>query len=102
MALIWRKKISPGQLIKLYIIAYLAFRVGTEFIPPEARLLSALTGYQWAVLPWLACLARCGGATRRDGNESAISVSKRSPRAPETPPAVRFCHGLDLSSPKRW
>jgi phosphatidylglycerol---prolipoprotein diacylglyceryl transferase len=42
-----------GQLIKLYILAYLAYRFLTEFIRPEPRLLIGLTAYQWAAL----CLA---------------------------------------------
>jgi phosphatidylglycerol:prolipoprotein diacylglycerol transferase len=39
-----------GQLIKLYILAYLVFRFFTELIRPEARLAGGLTGYQWATL----------------------------------------------------
>jgi phosphatidylglycerol---prolipoprotein diacylglyceryl transferase len=39
-----------GQLIKLYILAYLAYRFLTELIRPEPRLLLGLTGYQWAAL----------------------------------------------------
>ncbi len=39
-----------GQLIKLYILAYLAYRFATEFIRPETRLWQGLTGYQWAAL----------------------------------------------------
>ncbi|MCO6454562.1 MAG: prolipoprotein diacylglyceryl transferase [Pirellulaceae bacterium] len=39
-----------GQLIKLYLLSYLAYRFATEFIRPEARLLWGLTGYQWAAL----------------------------------------------------
>jgi phosphatidylglycerol:prolipoprotein diacylglycerol transferase len=38
------------QLIKLYILSYLAYRFATEFIRPEARLAAGLTGYQWAAL----------------------------------------------------
>jgi phosphatidylglycerol:prolipoprotein diacylglycerol transferase len=38
----------PRQLIKLYIIAYLVFRFGTEFIRPEPILWLGLTGYQLA------------------------------------------------------
>ena len=37
-----------GQLIKLYILAYLLFRFGTEAIRPEAALWGGLTAYQWA------------------------------------------------------
>jgi hypothetical protein len=39
-----------GQLIKLYILCYLAYRFGTELIRPEPRLWLGLTGYQWAAL----------------------------------------------------
>ena len=39
-----------GQLIKLYILAYLGYRFLTELIRPELRLLLGLTGYQWAAL----------------------------------------------------
>ncbi len=39
-----------GQLIKLYILVYLAFRFVTEFIRPEAKLELGLTGYQWGAL----------------------------------------------------
>lgn len=38
------------QLIKLYILTYLAYRFVTEFIRPEARLWGDLTGYQWACI----------------------------------------------------
>lgn len=39
-----------GQLVKLYIIGYLAYRFATEFIRPEPKLWFELTGYQWACL----------------------------------------------------
>lgn len=39
-----------GQLIKLYILAYLCYRFLTEFIRPEVELWFGLTGYQWAAL----------------------------------------------------
>lgn len=40
-----------GQLIKLYILTYLAYRFVTEFIRPEARLIGGvLTGYQLAAV----------------------------------------------------
>jgi phosphatidylglycerol:prolipoprotein diacylglycerol transferase len=39
-----------GQLIKLYILAYLSYRFFCELIRPEPRLLLGLTGYQWAAL----------------------------------------------------
>jgi phosphatidylglycerol:prolipoprotein diacylglycerol transferase len=42
-----------GQLIKLYILAYLGYRFLTEFIRPEPAWFFGLTGYQWAAV----CLA---------------------------------------------
>jgi len=39
-----------GQLIKLYIMAYLVYRFFSEFIRPEVALGLGLTGYQWASL----------------------------------------------------
>ncbi len=39
-----------GQLIKLYLIAYMTYRFATEFLRPEPILASGLTGYQWACL----------------------------------------------------
>ena len=50
IALAWcyRRRYFPGQLIKLYIIAYAVYRFGSEFIRPEARQWYGLTGYQLA------------------------------------------------------
>jgi phosphatidylglycerol:prolipoprotein diacylglycerol transferase len=39
-----------GQLIKVYILAYAAYRMASELIRPEPRLWFGLTGYQWAAL----------------------------------------------------
>ena len=52
-AVLWqlqRRGVFCGQLIKLYILSYLAYRFATEFIRPEAQLWYGLTGYQWACL----------------------------------------------------
>jgi phosphatidylglycerol---prolipoprotein diacylglyceryl transferase len=40
----------PGQLIKLYILAYLGYRFVTEWIRPEPQIWMGFTGYQWAAL----------------------------------------------------
>ena len=45
-----QRGVFRGQLVKLYILCYLAYRFVTEFIRPEPRLLAGLTGYQWATL----------------------------------------------------
>jgi len=52
-----RRGVFRGQLIKLYILAYLAYRFATEFIRPEVRLWQGLTGYQWAALALMPVFA---------------------------------------------
>ncbi len=51
-ALAWldHRGLLKGQLIKLYILAYLAYRFLSEFIRPEPEIWGGLTGYQLAVL----------------------------------------------------
>ena len=39
-----------GNVFKLYIVCYSAYRFLSEVIRPEARLLAGLTGYQWGAL----------------------------------------------------
>ena len=48
LAQLQARGIFRGQLIKLYILVYLAYRFVTEFIRPEDRLWLDLTVYQWA------------------------------------------------------
>jgi phosphatidylglycerol:prolipoprotein diacylglycerol transferase len=50
LAVLLRRRLLRGQLIKLYILAYLAYRFLTEFIRPEPIFGLGLTGYQWATL----------------------------------------------------
>lgn len=50
LARLRRRGAFRGQLIKLYILAYLAYRFLSEFVRPEPALLMGLTGYQWAAL----------------------------------------------------
>lgn len=54
---LWRKRIFPGQLIKLYILSYLVYRFLTEFIRPQAQLWLGLTGYQWSCLVLIVVFA---------------------------------------------
>ncbi len=48
LAVCIRQGLFQGQLIKLYIVAYAAYRFVSEFIRPEARQWQGLTGYQLA------------------------------------------------------
>ena len=66
-----------GQLIKLYILAYLAYRFLTEFIRPEPRLLLGLTGYQWACLalaPVFVWLWWRDAKTRVGGDKADLAI----------------------------
>lgn len=45
------------QQIKVYILAYLAYRFATEFIRPEAEFFVGLTAYQWACFPLASIFA---------------------------------------------
>jgi phosphatidylglycerol:prolipoprotein diacylglycerol transferase len=56
-----------GQLIKLYILAYVAYRFATEFIRPEARVFGPLTAYQWGALGLAALFI---ALWRRDAGQS--------------------------------
>ncbi len=50
VAWLGRRGLFRGQLVKLYILAYLAYRFVTEMLRPEARVWLGLTGYQAAAL----------------------------------------------------
>ncbi|RCS56041.1 diacylglyceryl transferase [Bremerella cremea] len=47
---LWKKKMFPGQLFKIYLIAYMTFRFFTEWLRPEPVYAFGLTAYQWAAL----------------------------------------------------
>lgn len=46
-----------GQRVKLYIMAYMVYRLATEFIRPEPHFSAGLTAYQWFALVMLPCFA---------------------------------------------
>lgn len=45
-----KRGVFRGNLIKLYIMTYAAYRFLTEMVRPEPRMLAGLTAYQWASL----------------------------------------------------
>jgi phosphatidylglycerol:prolipoprotein diacylglycerol transferase len=78
-AVLWRlqqRSMLRGQLIKLYILAYVVFRFATEFIRPEARLWGGLTGYQWTCLALAPVFI---GLWLRDARAFAISPGEAPP-----------------------
>lgn len=69
-----------GQLIKLYIIAYLIYRILTEFIRPEPRLWLGLTGYQVVALVLLPVFGYLWARDRRTlGCEAAPRTAAPDP-----------------------
>lgn len=65
------KGLFRGQLIKLYILVYLAYRFVTEFIRPEPTLGLGLTGYQWACLALMPVFGYLWVRDRRPGDVPA-------------------------------
>ena len=76
LAVLQQSGLLRGQLIKLYIISYLAYRFATEWIRPEPEMWFGLTGYQWAsllLMPLFAWLwARDARASRHGLEEPAV------------------------------
>lgn len=70
-----------GQLIKLYILAYLVFRFATEFLRPEPAWGLGLTFYQWSCLLLIPVFV---GLWIRDSRSSGMPGQKSpSPRRQE-------------------
>ena len=65
LAWLRRRGVFRGQLIKLYILGYLAYRFLTEFIRPEPPLALGLTGYQWSTLALIPIFAALWAQDRR-------------------------------------
>ena len=55
--MLWRNKMFPGQLFKIYLIAYMAFRFFTEWLRPEPTLAIGLTAYQLAAIATIPLFA---------------------------------------------
>jgi phosphatidylglycerol---prolipoprotein diacylglyceryl transferase len=73
-----KRGLLRGQLIKLSILAYLAYRFATEFIRPEARLWAGLTAYQWAavvIAPVFIALWWRDASAMRDEHEKSLAVA---------------------------
>jgi prolipoprotein diacylglyceryltransferase len=79
--LLWRRRMFPGQLVKLYILAYVGYRFLTEYIRPEARLWGGLTGYQWSCF-LLAGLF--GWLWWRDATAAKQTMAQTQPPCPDS------------------
>ncbi len=70
-----RNRLLQGQLIKFYILTYLAYRFFSEWLRPEAEFLAGLTAYQWAALamfPVFVALWIYDARQRSRGPDAAI------------------------------
>jgi phosphatidylglycerol:prolipoprotein diacylglycerol transferase len=77
---LWRRGLLRGQLIKLYIIAYLVYRFFSEFIRPEPEIWLGLTAYQWAALALIPLFA---WLWRRDARAIAMRAAVSEDGVPE-------------------
>ena len=83
LAWLYHRSHFRGQLIKLYILAYLVYRFVSEWIRPEPEMALGLTGYQWAAVTlvplflWLWYLDRWGVVERRAAGELFASEVQR-------------------------
>ena len=85
-----------GQLIKLYIIAYLAYRFATEFIRPEQKLWLDLSVYQWAALLFIPVFA---WLWLRDGQAVAEQTQDRRNRLTDRPCRFHPCVNSAVGAP---
>ena len=92
LVILWmeRREILRCQRIKLYILAYLVYRILSEFIRPEPRVELGLTVYQWSALAFIPLFVLLW---RRDSRtlvtETAPPPGSDAPTAPalqESPP----------------
>ncbi len=90
-----RRQLFRGQLVRLYFVAYFAYRFLTEFIRPEPELWLGLTGYQWAALvlvPFFVFAVRCCPVSMEAGGRQrkARRWWGGSPRVPVDGPTCQL------------
>ncbi|MEM6655675.1 MAG: prolipoprotein diacylglyceryl transferase family protein, partial [Planctomycetota bacterium] len=57
LVLLRRARRFERNLLKLYLIAYAAYRFATEYLRPEPEIALGLTSYQWVSLAMIALFA---------------------------------------------
>lgn len=82
------RRMCTGQLIKLYIIVYAFYRLITESIRPEAKLVGGLTGYQWASLVLIALFS---WLWYRDVQEQAAAPMSKVDKVAHATTRVQEC-----------
>jgi phosphatidylglycerol:prolipoprotein diacylglycerol transferase len=88
LAVLQARGLFRGQLIKLYILAYLVYRFATEFIRPEPKLWLGLSVYQWAILLFAPVFVFLLLRDRRHHLADALPTSHNSSSQTRFPPAT--------------
>lgn len=76
LAVLLSQRMFGGNLIKLYLMLYATYRFFSEFIRPEARWLSGLTGYQWSCIVIFVGFAGLWYLTSRNGTRQELLLEK--------------------------
>lgn len=71
LASLQRRGLFRSQLIKLYFIAYFCYRLLSETIRPEARIIGGFTAYQWSTLILIPIF---GWLWYRDGSKNSTEL----------------------------
>lgn len=71
-----KRGLFPRQRIKLYFLAYFAYRFVTEWLRPEPKLALGLTLYQWAALAFSALFVVLYTIDRDPGRRLTASASR--------------------------
>lgn len=80
-AFLWRRMKRPyvsGDIFKIFMVAYFAFRLGIDFLKPEVRVFAGLSSIQWVCAAMLAYYAAdvVRWAKAREAEEADVSVEE--------------------------
>jgi len=78
LLVLWRRRLLVGQLFALYLVAYGAYRFGSEFWRVTAKPFGGLSAYQWLCLAMMSA----GAAAlylRRTSAAAPVALPARSP-----------------------
>jgi phosphatidylglycerol:prolipoprotein diacylglycerol transferase len=73
LLLLWRRRLLAGRLFALYLLAYGAFRFGTEYWRVTEKAFAGFSAYQWLSL-LMVLVAAIALYLRRDGTSSPSSL----------------------------
>lgn len=77
MYVAWRRGLLSGRLFAAYLVAYGAFRFGTEFLRVTPKAFAGLSAYQWLSLAMIAAGATALGLRRE--RAAPLALAAREP-----------------------